>query len=152
MNNKHIGIISGYFNPLHVGHIEYINSAKEKCDYLICIVNNDYQVKLKQSAEFMDENHRLSIVSNIKAIDKAILSIDKDSSIASTLELLTNDIGNNNDIKISFFNSGDRSINNENLKEKYICDKNNIDRVFINLPKIYSSSELKRNLASKNIK
>lgn len=152
MNNKHIGIISGYFNPLHIGHIEYINSAKEKCDYLICIVNNDYQVKLKQSAEFMDENHRLSIVSNIKAIDKAILSIDKDSSISSTLELLTKDIGNNNDIKISFFNSGDRSINNENLKEKYICDKNNIDRVFINLPKIYSSSELKRNLTSKNIK
>jgi cytidyltransferase-like protein len=151
MNNKHIGIISGYFNPLHIGHIEYINSAKEKCDYLICIVNNDYQVKLKQSAEFMDENHRLSIVSNIKAIDKAVLSIDKDASVSSTLELLTNDMSHNN-MKISFFNSGDRLVNNENLKEKYICDKNNIDRVFINLPKIYSSSELKRNLTSKDIK
>ena len=54
MNKKHIGIISGYFNPLHIGHIEYANSAKEKCDYLICIVNNDHQVQLKQSAKFMD--------------------------------------------------------------------------------------------------
>jgi cytidyltransferase-like protein len=151
MNKKKIGIVSGYFNPIHSGHIEYINSAKEKCDYLICIVNNDYQVQLKKSTKFMDENHRLFIVSNLKSVDKAILSIDTDSSISSTLELLSNDI-NHNSAEIFFFNSGDRSIKNENLQEKYICDKNNVNRVFISLPKIFSSSELKRNLSSDNIK
>jgi cytidyltransferase-like protein len=146
-----IGIISGYFNPIHIGHIQYINSAKEQCDYLICIVNNDYQVKLKKSSKFMDENHRLEIINNIKSIDKAVLSIDSDSSISATLELLTKDLNHKN-TEIFFFNSGDRSINNENLQEKYICDKNNINRVFIRLPKIFSSSELKRNLSSDNIK
>jgi|694.fasta_scaffold00360_36 cytidyltransferase-like protein len=151
MNKTKIGIVSGYFNPIHVGHIQYINSAKEQCDYLICIVNNDYQVNLKKSAKFMDENHRLEIINNIKSIDKAVLSIDSDSSISATLELLTKDINHKN-TEVFFFNSGDRSINNENLQEKYICDKNNINRVFIRLPKIFSSSELKRNLSSDNIK
>jgi cytidyltransferase-like protein len=151
MNKTKIGIISGYFNPIHIGHIQYINSAKEQCDYLICIVNNDYQVKLKKSSKFMDENHRLEIINNIKSIDKAVLSIDSDSSISATLELLTKDLNHKN-TEIFFFNSGDRSISNENLQEKYICDKNNINRVFIRLPKIFSSSELKRNLSSDNIK
>jgi cytidyltransferase-like protein len=151
MNKTKIGIVSGYFNQIHVGHIQYINSAKEQCDYLICIVNNDYQVNLKKSAKFMDENHRLEIINNIKSIDKAVLSIDSDSSISATLELLTKDINHKN-TEVFFFNSGDRSINNENLQEKYICDKNNINRVFIRLPKIFSSSELKRNLSSDNIK
>lgn len=151
MNKNKIGIISGYFNPIHVGHIQYINSAKEQCDFLICIVNNDYQVELKKSAKFMDENHRLEIINNIKSVDKAVLSIDTDTSISATLELLTKDINHNN-TEIFFFNSGDRSIDNENLQEKYICDKNNINRVFIRLPKIFSSSELKRNLSSNNIK
>jgi cytidyltransferase-like protein len=49
-----IGIVSGYFNPIHQGHIEYINAAKDECDYLVVIVNNDDQVKLKGSAVFMN--------------------------------------------------------------------------------------------------
>ena len=64
MNNFHIGIVSGYFNPIHRGHLEYINAAKKECDFLVVIVNNDLQVKLKKSKVFMDENHRFEIVSN----------------------------------------------------------------------------------------
>ena len=53
MNKTKIGIVSGYFNPIHVGHIQYINSAKEQCDYLICIVNNSKVAEIEES-ESMD--------------------------------------------------------------------------------------------------
>ena len=42
MKDKAI-IVSGYFNPLHKGHIEYFHNAKQYAEYLIVIVNNDYQ-------------------------------------------------------------------------------------------------------------
>ena len=58
--NKAI-IVSGYFNPLHKGHIEYFHNAKERVDKLIVIVNNDFQRKLKNSSEFMLEDERLLI-------------------------------------------------------------------------------------------
>ena len=64
-------IVSGYFNPIHKGHLEYFNNAKAMADQLFVIVNNDHQRELKGSKEFQDENERMIIVSNIKAVDKA---------------------------------------------------------------------------------
>lgn len=147
MNKTRIGIVSGYFNPLHKGHIEYINSAKENCDYLICIVNNDDQVKLKGSYPFMDEDHRLMIVKNLKDVDIALIAIDTDTSISETLDSIANDVTNEH-YQFVFFNSGDRSPGNENTREIDVCVRNNIQREFIDLPKICSSSELKANFAS----
>lgn len=153
MNNVKVGIISGYFNPLHKGHIEYINAAKEQCNYLICIVNNDDQVTLKGSKPFMDEQHRLCIMNNIKAIDKALIAIDTDNSVSQTLnKILENLSQEENNCDFFFFNSGDRSINNENESEAEICNERNIQRVFISLPKVCSSSELKLNLSTDNVK
>ena len=57
-------IVSGYFNPLHKGHIEYFHSAKKYADKLIVIVNNDFQRKLKGSKSFMYENERLLITTS----------------------------------------------------------------------------------------
>ena len=53
-----IGIISGYFNPLHTGHLDYIESANRNCDLLYVIVNSDEQVKIKGIEPFMDEESR----------------------------------------------------------------------------------------------
>ena len=69
-----IGIVSGYFNPIHQGHIEYINAAKQDCDHLVVIVNNDYQVKLKGSTPFMDTRHRAFIVNSLQSVDEVFLS------------------------------------------------------------------------------
>ena len=65
-------ILSGYFNPLHVGHIEYFQEAKKIADELIVIVNNDFQRKLKGSKEFMHENERVLIIKSLKIVDKYI--------------------------------------------------------------------------------
>ena len=76
---KKVIIVSGYFNPIHKGHIEYLNLSKQKGDLLIVIVNNDVQRKLKGSKEFMFEKERALIVSNIKVVDK-VLGRDSDLS------------------------------------------------------------------------
>ena len=68
MNPKAI-IVSGYFNPIHKGHIEYFNNAKANGDKLIVIVNSDHQRSLKGSKEFQNEDERVFIVSNIKSVD-----------------------------------------------------------------------------------
>ena len=61
-------IVSGYFNPIHKGHLEYFNNAKAMADELFVIVNNDHQRALKGSKEFQGEEERMIIVSNIKAV------------------------------------------------------------------------------------
>ena len=78
-------IVSGYFNPLHKGHLELFEKARDYGDQLWVIVNSDLQRELKGSKTFMDENERLIIVSAIKYVNKALISIDKDKTQLSTL-------------------------------------------------------------------
>ena len=63
---------SGYFNPLHRGHVEYLERSRDLGDKLIVIVNNDFQVTLKGSKQFMDEQERLQIVRSLRCVDMAI--------------------------------------------------------------------------------
>ena len=91
--------ISGYFDPIHVGHVEYINNAKKLGDWLIVIVNNNRQCALKKGKHFMDENDRVLIVKNIKAVDEVFLSIDDDKTVCKSLKEVNPDI---------FANGGDR--------------------------------------------
>ena len=81
-----IVVISGYFNPIHSGHIDYIQSAKKLGDKLIVIVNNDKQVSLKGSVPFQDEEERKKIVSNIKDVDHAVISIDEDATVCESIK------------------------------------------------------------------
>ena len=123
--------ISGYFDPIHVGHLDYINEAKKLGDKLIVIVNNNHQCVLKKGKPFMDENDRVRIVSSIKYVDEVFLSIDKDKTVCKSLEKIKPDI---------FANGGDRK--NYEIPESVICNKYNIEIIDGLGEKIRSSSDL----------
>ena len=123
--------ISGYFDPIHVGHLEYINMAKKLGDKLVVIVNNNYQCELKKSKPFMDEKDRVTIVSNLKNVDEVFLSIDKDKTVCASLEKIKPDI---------FANGGDRK--NYEIPESVICKKYDIKIIDGLGDKIRSSSDL----------
>ena len=135
-------IVSGYFNPLHKGHIEYFNNAKALCDNLFVIVNNDYQRELKGSRTFQDEQERLLIVSNIKSVDKAILSIDQDRSVCESIRKITEQFGSLYDLV--FANGGDQ--NNETIPEIAVCKQLGVELIDGLGDKIQSSSWLLGNL------
>jgi len=138
MKKKKGIIVSGYFNPIHKGHIEYFNKAKELADELFVIVNNDYQRELKGSKEFQLEEERLTIVSNIKSVDKAILSVDNDRTVRETIKFISKKFGSK--YQLAFANGGDQ--NNDIIPEKEICEFENIILIDGLGDKIQSSSWL----------
>jgi cytidyltransferase-like protein len=138
MGKKKAIIVSGYFNPIHKGHLEYFNKAKALCDELFVIVNNDHQRALKGSKEFQKEDERMIIVSNIKAVDKAILSIDQDRTVCETIRMIANEYGDEYDL--AFANGGDQ--NNDTIPERSICEEMNVALIDGLGDKIQSSSWL----------
>ena len=131
-------IVSGYFNPIHKGHLEYFQNAKKLADVLIVIVNSDHQRTLKQSKEFQLEDERMLIVSSLKPVDKAILSIDKDRTVCETIASIAKDYGQ--DYDLAFANGGDQ--NNNTIPERSICEKMGITLLDGLGDKIQSSSWL----------
>jgi glycerol-3-phosphate cytidylyltransferase/D-beta-D-heptose 7-phosphate kinase/D-beta-D-heptose 1-phosphate adenosyltransferase len=111
-------IVSGYFNPIHKGHIEYFNLAKSLGDILIVIVNNDKQRALKGSKAFQEEDERVFIVSNVKSVDQVFLSIDGDRTVCATLEYIHQQL--HNDYQLAFANGGDQ--NNQSIPEVPVCN------------------------------
>ena len=123
--------VSGYFNPLHIGHLEMMEKAKKLGDRLVVIVNNDYQVKLKGSVPFLNQADRLKIISAIKWVDKVFLSIDRDKSVRESLAKVKPDI---------FAQGGDR--HQGNIPEVGVCRRLGIKMVEGLGGKIRSSSVL----------
>jgi|TARA_B110000093_G_scaffold57748_1_gene62277 cytidyltransferase-like protein len=123
--------VSGYFDPIHVGHLEYLKLSKELGDRLVVIVNNNHQCVLKKGKPFMDEKDRVEIVKSLKVVDEVFLSIDMDKTVCASLESIKPDI---------FANGGDRST--EEVPESVICKKHNIQMADGLGDKIRSSSDL----------
>jgi len=136
-----IAIVSGYFNPLHVGHLDYLQAARKLADKLLVIVNNDYQVTLKGSTPFMKEEDRVRIVKSLKGVDGVYLSTDKDESVLGTLKhvLVRNQANGRN--HFMFCNGGDRS--ETNTPEERLCSSNSYQ-----LTSIYNVGGEKRQSSS----
>ena len=131
-------IVSGYFNPVHKGHIEYFQNARKLADELFVIVNNDHQRALKGSKEFQDENERKFIIENFRLVDKCFISVDSDRTVIESIRKIYN--GYSDAYELAFANGGDQ--NNETIPERSICEELGID-LFDGLgEKIQSSSWL----------
>ena len=131
-------IVSGYFNPLHKGHLELFQKAKSKGDKLWVIVNSDLQRKLKGSKAFMEEGERLIIIRAIGVVDLALISIDKDKTQSETLTNLAQNYGG--EYELFFANGGDQ--NNNSIPELKICKEFGIELIDGLGNKIQSSSWL----------
>ncbi len=132
MSNKIIRVaVSGYFDPIHIGHLDYLELAKKLGDKLVVIVNNNHQCKLKKGKPFMDELDRMRIVESLGIVDEVFLSIDSDRSVCKSLEEIKPDI---------FANGGDRATSE--VPESVVCKKYNIEMVDGLGDKIRSSSSM----------
>ena len=131
-------IVSGYFNPLHKGHLELFEKAKEVGDILIVIVNNDKQRELKGSKFFQDQDERIKIIRALSIVDMAWISVDEDSTQNATLKLMVDKFYGS--MKLAFANGGDQ--NNDTIPEAEICRQFNIELIDGLGDKIQSSSWL----------
>ena len=133
-------VASGYFDPLHKGHLDYLKEAKKLGDKLIVIVNNDFQASLKKGRSFIPEDQRLAIVKSLACVDEVFLSIDMDKSVCKSLEHLKPTI---------FAKGGDRTAGE--IPEGFICNKLGIKIIDGLGAKIESSSRLISEASSSNV-
>ena len=102
-------VVTGGFDPLHSGHIEYFRAAKKLGDQLIVGLNSDEWLARKKGQPFMPLNERRNIIGSLKDVDATMIFDDSDGSARSLLKNLKQD---NPNATIIFANGGDRTIDN----------------------------------------
>ena len=132
-------IVSGYFNPLHSGHIEYLTKSKELGDFLFVIVNNDMQREMKGSKPFMLEDERKTIIQSLKCVDAAMVAIDTERTVNESIKFIMNWRGSEFD-RFIFANGGDQ--NRGTIGETKLCEELGIELADGLGDKIQSSSWL----------
>ena len=136
MKKEKVVIVSGYFDPLHVGHLEYLQMASQLGDKLLVIINNDEQAILKKGESFMSEKDRMEIVFALECVDEVLISCDTDASVCKSIELAAQ-------FKpmadLIFAKGGDRNFGE--VPEVDVCKKLGIEMVDSLGEKIRSSSE-----------
>lgn len=120
-----ISIVSGYFNPLHIGHLRMMEAARELGDRLFVIVNNDKQQLLKKGHIIMPLHDRLEIVQALRLVDEALPAEDEDSTVKQTLTSLRRRFPGE---RLIFANGGDRS-EVKRVAESEVCESLDIDLV-----------------------
>lgn len=130
-------LTSGYFDPIHVGHIEYLELSKKLGDKLIVILNNDKQCAIKKGKAFMPQEEKKKILEALRCVDEVFISIDDDASVCKSLEHLGKV---NQDHEVIFAKGGDRYT--YEIPETPICKELNIKIIDGLGDKIQSSSNL----------
>ena len=121
-----IVIVSGFFNPLHGGHMDMIDAAKELGDKLIVIVNNDEQQLVKKEKIILDAANRLRVLRSLRAVDEVLLAIDEDMTVSKSLAHIARQHPGDT---LVFANGGDRSAP-EVVPERETCQAHGIEMVY----------------------
>ncbi len=119
-------IVSGYFNPLHGGHLDMIEAAKKLGDYLIVIVNNDHQQVLKKGKVILDQDNRVRLMKALRNVDEVVLATDQDPSVCQTVQQVSEKYPED---QMIFANGGDRS-GPRIVPETSVCQKLGIEMLF----------------------
>jgi cytidyltransferase-like protein len=122
-------IVSGYFNPLHGGHLDMIEAARAMGNKLIVVVNNDKQQLLKKGKIILDEQNRMRLIGSLRDVDEVVLSVDEDPGQALTLRKIRQMYP---DDELIFANGGDRDPSKHGLpdNETQACIDCNISTAF----------------------
>lgn len=125
-------IVSGFFNPLHGGHLDLFEAAKAMGDYLIVLVNNDEQQMIKKGKIILNEENRARLVGALRIVDEVIIGIDKDDPsypITESLALVADKYPHD---ELVFCNGGDDRSNDGELPgpEAEMCRKRGITMAF----------------------
>ena len=121
-----IVIVSGFFNPLHGGHLDMIEAAAKMGDKLIVVVNNDEQQILKKDKVILSEQNRARLIGALRCVDEVMIAIDTDPPVIKTLEKIAQKYP---DDELVFANGGDRD-SEKAIPEGEVCRKYGIEMVF----------------------
>ncbi|MCC7160840.1 adenylyltransferase/cytidyltransferase family protein [Candidatus Nomurabacteria bacterium] len=142
-----IVMVSGGFDPVHIGHVRMFKEAKKFGDKLVVVINNDNWLKLKKGYSFMPENERVEILEAFDCVDEVVMTghskNTKDMSVCDELRKIRPHV---------FANGGDRFA--DNIPEFMVCRELGIEMVF-NVGhggKVRSSSELLKEYYKKHKK
>jgi cytidyltransferase-like protein len=116
---RRASIVSGYFNPLHVGHLRMMEAARSLTGRLIVIVNNDAQQEMKKGRIILPLGDRLEIVQALRITDEAVVAIDDDATVKRTLQVIREKYP---EAELIFANGGDRS-DASRVAEAGVCEK-----------------------------
>lgn len=121
-------IISGYFNPLHGGHLDLIEAAKALGDRLVVIVNNDAQQMIKKGKIILDEQNRTRLMGALRDVDDVVLAVDQDPPVIETMRSIATDPKYQGD-ELVFAQGGDRDSDKVN-PEAEVCAQYNIEIMY----------------------
>lgn len=125
-DRRTVVVVSGYFNPLHRGHLSMLEAAGEIGDVLVALVNNDVQQRLKKGRVILTEEDRLALVAALRVVDEAALTVDEDTTVCRSLEEVARRYPRD---RLVFANGGDRS-SPDAIAEAAVCERLGIELAF----------------------
>lgn len=119
-------IVSGYFSPLHIGHLDMIEAGASLGDKLIVIVNNNEQQVAKKGKVIIDEKDRLRLIRALKVVDEAMIAVDEDRTVCASIRAIAE---GHQGHQIIFANGGDRA-SGQVVPESAVCEEFGIEMIF----------------------